>query len=236
MLYERSSLYEKVIVSTIKDKSKIPSYINENRQQYAPNYNHIFFDDNDCISFLEKHYKQKYTDAFKNMKSGAHKADLFRYAYLYKMGGLYVDVKTLFYKNVNLIIKNKSICYMVKTILKESGKYNIYNGIIYTPPKNEMILNLLNHSVNYKDEYDKYNFNLDFAYNLLNKITMDKGLPQGKNKSSISNMLDLYILEERFSTNCNKSDRYNICNYIYDVMDEPIIQVRDFNYIPNYEV
>ena len=105
MLYERSSLYEKVIVSTIKDKKKIPSYINENRQQYAPNYNHIFFDDNDCISFLEKHYKQKYTDAFKNMKSGAHKADLFRYAYLYKMGGLYVDVKTLFYKNVNLIIK-----------------------------------------------------------------------------------------------------------------------------------
>jgi hypothetical protein len=65
---------------------------------------------------------------------------------------------------------------------------------------------------------------------------MYKGLQQGYYKSSISNMLYLYILEVRFSTHCNKTDRRGICNYIYDIMDEPIIQVRDYNYVPNYEV
>lgn len=51
------------------------------------------YTDNDCRTFLDRHFDKAVVSKFDVLK-GAHKADLFRYCYLYINGGLYMDIKT----------------------------------------------------------------------------------------------------------------------------------------------
>ena len=49
-LKNKSSI-PKVIISTYHDKTKIPSKVYENINQYAPDYKHIIYDDNEVVLF-----------------------------------------------------------------------------------------------------------------------------------------------------------------------------------------
>lgn len=60
-----------------------------------PEYSYIFFDNNDCISFIKDHFDDTVFHAFNKIKPGAYKADLFRYCVLYVLGGCYFDNKQI---------------------------------------------------------------------------------------------------------------------------------------------
>ena len=60
-----NSNYKNTIIQTYFDKSKIPKKVYDNIKKYAPEYNHIIYDDDDCINFLEKYYSKKIVDRFK---------------------------------------------------------------------------------------------------------------------------------------------------------------------------
>ena len=57
-----------------------------------PGYTYRYFNNNDCIKFIRDNFDHKVVDAFNGLKSGAFKADLFRYCYLYVEGGIYIDI------------------------------------------------------------------------------------------------------------------------------------------------
>ena len=94
----------KVIIQTYHNKNKIPEKVYQNIRKYSPGYQHIIFDDKECIQFLEKEYGSTLVSKFKKIKIGAHKSDLFRYCYLYKYGGIYLDIKTELIKPINFIL------------------------------------------------------------------------------------------------------------------------------------
>lgn len=84
----------KVIVQTWKTKdlpSEMLFYVNQIRES-NPSYEHKLFDDNDCRSFLLERYGERVVEAFDKLLFGAYKADLWRYAYLYAYGGVYIDI------------------------------------------------------------------------------------------------------------------------------------------------
>ena len=125
----------KVIIQTYHDKSKIPQKVYENIKKYAPNYKHIVFDDSQCIKFLKIYYGNKYVEKFNSFEKGAHKADLFRYCYLYKFGGIYIDIKTELVKNLDSIIQKNFNFYSVLS----KNKNTVYQGIIITYKNNKFI-------------------------------------------------------------------------------------------------
>ncbi|HVG12493.1 MAG TPA: glycosyltransferase [Flavisolibacter sp.] len=84
----------KTIIQTFKTAS-LPFvhrwHINKFRKKNNT-YNYQFFTDADIEDFLATHYGLAVTDAYRRIQIGAAKADFFRYAVLYKQGGVYVDI------------------------------------------------------------------------------------------------------------------------------------------------
>ena len=61
-------------------------------QQSQPDLAYQYFDDAACRQFLVQHWGTRAARAFDGLRPGAFKADLFRYAFLYVCGGIYVDL------------------------------------------------------------------------------------------------------------------------------------------------
>lgn len=90
----------RVIIQTgkcLNDKPRV------NRWQLAnPSYAYKYFDDEMCKLFLAEHFEDRVVKAFKTLRPGAFKADLFRYAYLFVHGGVYIDLDCVPWCNVTL--------------------------------------------------------------------------------------------------------------------------------------
>lgn|GEM_PF-119548 len=55
-------------------------------------YSYEFYDDERILGFLLAEYGQEMLDIYNRLNIGAAKADFFRYAILYKKGGVYLDI------------------------------------------------------------------------------------------------------------------------------------------------
>ncbi len=84
----------KIIIQTFKT-SELPwitrFHINHMKKK-NPEWEYAFYDDMRILSFFEKEYPKEYLEAYKSLTIGAAKADFFRYAVLYKTGGVYLDI------------------------------------------------------------------------------------------------------------------------------------------------
>lgn len=212
----------KVIYQTYHDKSKIPRKVFDNIRKYASDYEHVIFDDAECIKFLKENYDQKIVDTFINLKNGAHKADLFRYCILYKRGGVYLDIKTELIMPLSDIF-TQNYFYTCLTYWPEKNKYeNIYQGIIATPPNHPIFPKLISHIVQNANRITNY---LMFVKHMKETIDNEIG-----NKLHFGLNGNYYLFEERvLSHNCKNRDRYGLCSDIYDG-NKKIIKTRYEDY------
>lgn len=70
-----------------------------------PGYQYEFYDDERIHVFFQQEYDQEVYNAYKRIDVGAVKADFFRYALLYKYGGVYLDVDGYTIKNLDKMIR-----------------------------------------------------------------------------------------------------------------------------------
>ena len=211
--YQDINYIPKIIISTYHNKSKIPQKVYNNISKYAKNYKHKIFDDKEIILFLKQNYPSNVLKSFYNLK-GAHKADLFRYCYLYKYGGIYIDIKTELIENIDDTFNKRNVnLYTVLSMFKGT----IYQGIIASVPNNPIFKELIDYIVQIqKPVHIYFAFTIDFYNNLkknsLNKIK--KGYNQYKDGSNY------YLFYEKCSTNKNDCldglDRYKRCCFVYD--------------------
>jgi len=220
----------KIVVSTYNNKSKIPEKVYKNIKKYAGNYTFIIFNDKEAIDFIKKNYSNKYVKIFKSFKCGAHKADFFRYCYLYKKGGVYIDIKTELIKKLDDIFnKENTHLYTVLSI----NKHTIYQGIIATIPNNPLFLYLVKFMVNIQtsspNNYDYIVFTKDFYFKLFKYY---KNIKMGYNKD-FYNKYNLYLFMEKCSNQqkeCKTGlDKYGLCCYVYD-NNKKIIKTRYADY------
>lgn len=57
-----------------------------------PDWNYLYFSENDRISFIKKEYDNSIYSMYINLPLGIMKANFFTYLALYKLGGLYTDI------------------------------------------------------------------------------------------------------------------------------------------------
>ena len=206
------------------NKKYIPNKVYDNVKKYASNYNHLIFDDDECLDYIKNNYDDKVLETYNKLENKAHKADLFRYCILYKEGGLYMDIKVELIKDIsNLFDPNiLTTCFRKK---------NIFNGIISTPKNNPLLLELINYMVDNRNEKKTYQM---FCRNFADTIRKYTNKPLSNNLFVINNIPNIYLFEERVvkykdGDDINLYDRYKLIDRIYN-KNEFIIKTRFVDY------
>ena len=142
------------IFQTWSSKENIPTeiqqYINTLKEQ-NPEFNYQLYGDKECEEYIQNNFESTILQTFRKLIPGAYKADLFRYCILYKLGGIYLDIKYFGVNGFKLIyLTDKE--YFVRDI--ESSGYGIYNAFIVSYPGNLILKNAIYKIVeNVKNDY-----------------------------------------------------------------------------------
>ncbi|MDA9719497.1 glycosyltransferase, partial [Betaproteobacteria bacterium] len=81
----------------------------EKIQENHPDWEYTFFSESDVADFISDNYGDYFLEMYQRIDPGygGTRADLFRYLLLFKIGGVYLDVKSGLVKNLNQIIKSE---------------------------------------------------------------------------------------------------------------------------------
>jgi mannosyltransferase OCH1-like enzyme len=125
----------KIFFQTSKNKPE--QYVVDKILLNCKGWNYIHFDDAEVLQFFRENYIEEFKniiDKFNSMPTGAHKADLFRYYYLYINGGVFMDSDAMIEMDIEYIIQDNSF---VSVISVEPN--TIFQGFIGATPKNDII-------------------------------------------------------------------------------------------------
>jgi mannosyltransferase OCH1-like enzyme len=114
---------------------------------YLGGFDYRFYDDNACLKFLKENYGGRVLEKYMSFSLGAHRADLFRYCYLYLNGGIYMDIKTRLVRPVAEVFPDPHRCYSVLSYWKGS----MYQGILAVPPGHPVMRDAINNTLNATD-------------------------------------------------------------------------------------
>lgn len=88
----------RIIHQTYKTKNLPPELarISHDIQTLCPTFEYRLYDDEDIIKFITENYDEETLNLYNqiNPKLGMARADFFRYLVMYKVGGVYLDIKS----------------------------------------------------------------------------------------------------------------------------------------------
>ena len=132
----------------------LPDLIKQNYNRLVsqhPRFEHFLFDLNDAREFIKNNFPDQVLNAYDSLIPVAFKCDLWRYCVLYINGGIYLDIKYQCINNFRFIMLTEKE-YFTKDIDPSGG--GIYNALIITLPKNNILLKAINQIVeNVKNKY-----------------------------------------------------------------------------------
>jgi mannosyltransferase OCH1-like enzyme len=114
-------------------------------------WKYTFFNDAEIAKFFAANPDPEFPDiqrVIDSFTTGPHKADLFRYFYLYKMGGVFIDSDLMLYDDIENIIGTHS--FVSVKALRPAG--SIFNGFLAATPANPIIHEALKHLYAMKNE------------------------------------------------------------------------------------
>jgi len=183
------TLIPKIFFQTSKVKLD-PYVVNLIKSNLNDGWEYFHFIDSEIIQFFTDNPDPEFPniiDIFNRITLGQHKADFFRYYFLYKKGGVFIDSDVMMYQNIDTIINNNSFFTVLSNTISKGGK-TTFQGIlgcyqnhpfIYKAFKNFYnmdlsLLNITNDFSNYfhicKDLYDIINTNeSQSSYTLYNE-------------------------------------------------------------------
>lgn len=117
-----------------------------------PEYTYCFYDSKDRRNFISSAFGPDVLETYDGLISGAFKADLFRYCWLYAFGGVYVDCKMINRTALRNVIKNDDETYLCKDRIENAYQ----NCFICTVPKHANLLNCISECISrYKAKINK---------------------------------------------------------------------------------
>lgn len=92
----------------------------------------IFYDTTDAIFFLRQHFPPHVEQALRLLNPGAFKADFFRYAYLYIMGGMYIDANKRLQFSMDSLLQDSDITMV---LVRDRSPKNIFQAFLGCRPR-----------------------------------------------------------------------------------------------------
>jgi hypothetical protein len=88
----------KLIHQTYKNRDLGPEIVRNiaSLRLLNPGWTYHFYDEDDCVAFIRNEYGAEVLDYYQRIgkEYGAARADLFRYLLIYRLGGVYLDLKS----------------------------------------------------------------------------------------------------------------------------------------------
>ena len=133
---------------------RLPPYMlkcAKNIKRMNPQFQYHLFDNKDCYYFIKANFPEEVANAYSSLIPKAYKSDLWRYCVLYKLGGIYLDIKYKCTNNFNFMALTEQE-YFVKDFDNSGG--GTYNALIVAKPGNSILLNCINDIVeNVRNKY-----------------------------------------------------------------------------------
>lgn len=203
-LLEPGPVWPKHIHMTYRDLSRVPSYVHAALRRYAQNYSVTWYDDADCLAFMQKHASARALEAYIRIPNGAHRADLWRYHVLQAFGGVYLDADLVLKVPLDTVFQDRRLSY---TAVTKNGNA-IFNAILASPPGNGVLGVLIDKLVSTVLSWRRYSYGYATFTEQFYQTLM--ALPHQ----------DWHLFQERCSsdnTACNgQLDRYGLCCNVYD--------------------
>lgn len=145
----------KIVMQT--SVTKQPEYVINIIKSKCPGWDYFHFTDDEIIKYLQENPIDELpnlVDKFKSFSKGQHKADLFRYYFLYLNGGIFLDSDAIFEVNINKIIENYNNVF-IRSFMKGTG---FFNGFIATYKKCPIIYDALKNAYNTENSTLKHDY------------------------------------------------------------------------------
>ena len=98
------------------------------------------FDENKCRKFIEDNYDKDVLDAYDKLVPASYKSDLWRYCILFRMGGIYIDIKYITTNGFRLIeLCGKEHFVLDRDKYWENNQLGLYTALISTKPRNKIL-------------------------------------------------------------------------------------------------
>jgi hypothetical protein len=124
-------------------KNRIPLYVKDiNKKYLTSEWKYLEFNDNEIIEFFKDNPLNEFSNIiniFNSIKSGPHKADIFRLYFIYINGGVFLDDDAILTCNINNIIRDYTFFSVQSTYDVDS----IFQGLIGATAKNPLIYECL---------------------------------------------------------------------------------------------
>ena len=101
-----------------------------------PDLEFILYDDSDCYDFIKENFNENVLDAFNRLIPGAYKSDLARYCIMYKLGGIYMDIKLKTNVRLNKFLDKEY--FVMDDPDYFNGKLGLFNAFMISKPNNEI--------------------------------------------------------------------------------------------------
>jgi hypothetical protein len=155
----------KVIFQTSKEP--IEDYVVNMIRKKSAGWEYKHFTDQDILDYFEANPMPEFsniTAQFQRLK-GAHKADLFRYYYIYLEGGVFLDSDAMIQTDMDILAADCDFFSVNSTCVDKS----IFQGFIGAVPKNEIMYLALKHAytVNPEDLTDNYHMLVRELYTIV---------------------------------------------------------------------
>lgn len=144
-------MINKTLIQTSVNKPT-QDHIN-NLMKMAPGWSYVHFDDIEILEFFKKNPIKGFESIekkFRTIRRGEHRADLFRYYYIYINGGMFVDFDFDLFYNINDVVQNYD--FVISTIdnsdlsvLNDTKRARAFNGYMYAKKQSPIIYQALQH-------------------------------------------------------------------------------------------
>ena len=148
----------RIVIQTSKDP--IPPNVFDQLKKQLNGWEYLYFSDNDILEFFKENTEDAFPDIidkFNSFTTGPHKADLFRYYYIYKNGGVFIDSDLMLYDPLEGIAGTNS--FVSVWAIKPAG--SVFNGFLGATARHPIVESAL------KDLYGLTNEQLQADYTIV---------------------------------------------------------------------
>lgn len=116
------------------------------------NYTYLLFSDFEMKHFVKKHYDQTVLEQYDNIIPSAFKSDFFRYLFLYKFGGLYMDISLKPHTDIFSYIEDIYSLSNISFFSPIDNGYTdrLWNGLMYAKPNHPFMKYCIDKIMNLK--------------------------------------------------------------------------------------
>lgn len=142
--YENLNIPKTIMQTSVH---KQPEYVIDMIKSKCTGWDYVHFTDDEIIIYFQENPIDEFPniiDKFKSFSKGQHKADLFRYYFLYLNGGIYLDSDAMIEVNIDKIIENYNNVF-IRSFMKHTG---FFNGFIATYKKCPILYDALKNAYN----------------------------------------------------------------------------------------